>query len=142
MTTTVEKKPFTAASFSAYLNEKKLMGSHCPACDESFLPPRALCPHCFSDELEWVEFSGKAKLAAYTAIAIAPTSMLEAGYGRDNPYVSGIVELDEGPKVSAQILGLDASQPETIKIGTPLQVDFIERGTEEEKKNFLAFRAG
>ena len=34
--TTAEKKPFTAASFSEYLAENKLMGSHCLACDESF----------------------------------------------------------------------------------------------------------
>ena len=139
--TTAEKKPFTAASFSEYLAENKLMGSHCPACNESFLPPRALCPHCFGDELDWVEFSGKAKLAAFTSIAIAPTAMIEAGYGRDNPYVAGIVELEEGVKVSAQILDLDASQPEAIKIGTPLQVAFVERGEGDAKKSFLAFQA-
>ncbi len=141
MTTTIEKKPFTAASFSEYLNEKKLMGSRCPTCNESFLPPRALCPHCFSDELAWTEFSGKATLAAFTAIAIAPTAMIEAGYGRDNPYLAGIVELEEGVKMSAQILGLDASQPETVKIGTPLKVAFVERGEDGAKKFFLAFEA-
>ena len=139
--TTAEKRPFTAASFSEYLAENELMGSHCPACNESFLPPRALCLHCFGDELEWTRFSGKAKLAAYTSIAIAPTAMIEAGYGRDNPYLAGIVELEEGVKISAQILALDASQPETIKIGTPLRVAFVERGEGEAKKTFLAFEA-
>ncbi len=141
MTTNVEKKPFTEASFAEFLNEKKLMGTHCSACEEKFLPPRALCSNCYSDQLDWVEFSGKATLAAFTSIAIAPTAMIKAGYGRDNPYMAGIVELDEGVKMSAQILGLDASKPEEVKIGTPLKVAFLERGEEDEKQTFLAFEA-
>lgn len=80
-------------------------------------------------------------LAAFTTIHIAPTAMIAAGYGRDNPYCSGIVNLENGLSISAQILGVDVSQPQTIKIGTPLTVEFIERGEAEEKKTFLAFRA-
>lgn len=138
MTTT--ERPFIAASFDQYLNEKKLMGSHCSNCDESFLPPRTICPQCHGDQLEWVEFNGKAKLAAFTSIYIAPTAMVEAGYGRDKPYLVGVVELDEGAKVSAQILGVDASKPEEVKIGAPVKAEFVERGEGEEKQTFLAFR--
>jgi len=140
MTTTAER-PFTSASFEQYLSEKKLMGSHCNTCNKDFLPPRAICPNCHSDQLTWIEFSGKAKLAAFTSIFIAPTAMNAAGYGRDNPYLSGVVELDEGVKISAQVLGMDASKPEEVKIGTPLQVEFVERGEGDAKKTFLAFRA-
>lgn len=140
MTITAER-PFTSASFEAYLNEKKLMGSHCNTCNKDFLPPRAICSNCHSDQLTWIEFSGKAKLAAFTSIFIAPTAMIEAGYGRDNPYLAGVVELDEGVKISAQILGLDAKKPEEVKIGTPLQAEFVERGEGDSKKTFLAFRA-
>jgi len=91
--------------------------------------------------MEWAEMKGKGKLAAFTTIAIAPTLMLEEGYGRDNPYCTGVVELEEGPKISARILGVDAKKPEEIKIGTPLAVDFVERGEGEGKRTFLAFRA-
>ena len=140
MTTSIEKLPFTAASFYKYLNDKKLMGSRCPACDDVFLPPRALCPNCYRDQLEWVQFNGMGKLAAVTSIYIAPTTMIEAGYGRDNPYLAGVVELDEGVKISGQILGVDASKPEDIKIGAPLKAEFVERGEGDGKQNFLAFR--
>jgi len=140
MTTTVER-PFTSASFEQYLSEKKLMGSHCNTCNKDYLPPRAICPNCHSDQLTWSEFSGKGKLAAFTSIYIAPTAMIEAGYGRDNPYLAGVVELDEGVKISAQILGMDAKTPEEVKIGTSLQAEFVERGEGEAKKTFLAFRA-
>ena len=67
--------------------------------------------------------------------------MIEAGYGRDKPYLAGVVELEEGVKISAQILGLDATKPEEVKIGTPLQAEYIERGEGDKKKAFLAFRA-
>ena len=67
--------------------------------------------------------------------------MIEEGFGRDTPYCTGIVELEEGVKISAQILGVDAQKAETILIGTPLTVEFIERSEAEEKQAFLAFRA-
>ncbi len=140
MTTTAER-PFTSASFEQYLNEKKLMGSHCTTCNKDFLPPRAICPNCHGDQLTWIEFSGKGRLAAFTSIFIAPTVMIAEGYGRENPYLAGVVELDEGVKISGQILGMDAKKPEEVKIGTQLQAEFVERGEGETKKTFLAFRA-
>jgi uncharacterized protein len=132
--TTASERPFTAVSFQAYLNEKKLMGSHCPHCQAHFLPPRAICPHCYGDQLEWAEFSGQGKLAAFTAIYIAPSAMIAAGYGRDNPYLAGVVELVEGVKISGQILG------EEVAIGTPLTALFVERGEGEAKRRYLAFQ--
>jgi uncharacterized OB-fold protein len=140
MAATSEKKPFTPASFASYLNEKRLMGSHCAQCKQSYLPPRALCPTCYGDQLEWVEFQGNAKLVAFTSIYIAPTAMIEAGYGREKPYLAGVVELEEGAKISAQILGIDASQPDPGLIGTALEAEFIERGEGEDKQAYLAFR--
>ncbi len=137
----MEHKEFTAASFNSFLVEKKLMASRCKQCGALFLPPKALCSACHDSEMEWTEMSGTGKLAAYTTIAVAPTMMVEEGYGRDNPYCSGVVELTEGPKISARILGVDAKTPESIKVGTPLKVEFLERCEGEQKKAFLAFTA-
>ena len=89
--------------------------------------------------MAWEEMSGKGKLIAFTTIHIAPTAMIEAGYGRDNPYCTGIVQLEEGPAISAQILGVDPMQPEQITIGTPLRVVFVQRGEGEKKRTYLAF---
>jgi uncharacterized protein len=132
--TTTTGRPFTAASFQAYLNEEKLMGSHCPHCQANFLPPRAICPRCYSDRLDWVEFSGQGRLAAFTSIYIAPSAMIAAGYGRDNPYLAGIVELEEGVKISGQILGAE------VAVGTPLTALFVERGEDEAQQRYLAFQ--
>jgi uncharacterized protein len=140
MTDTTMIHPFTAASFDRYLAEGKLMASRCTDCGELSLPPRAICPKCHGENLEWTETSGQGKLAGFTVISIAPTFMVIQGYGRDNPYVSGIVELEEGVKISARITGVDATKPETIQVGTPLTVDFITVGEGEGAQTYLAFK--
>ena len=84
---------------------------------------------------------GKGKLAAFTVITVGPSLMVQAGYDRNNPYCSGIAELEEGPKISGRILEVDVKNPENIQVGTPLTVEFIEEGEGDNKKTFLAFRA-
>lgn len=135
-------RPFTAASFNQYLAEHRLMGTRCPACDATYLPPRAICPQCRGDALEWAELSGRGKLAAFTSIFVGPSAMVAEGYDRNNPYVSGIVETEEGAKISARIIGVDAKRPDVAWIGTPLTVTFLDRGEGEGKSTILAFAAG
>lgn len=132
-------RPFTAASFNQYLAEHKLMGTRCPTCDTVYLPPRAICPQCHGEALEWVELAGRGKLVAFTSIHVGPSAMVAEGYDRNNPYVSGIVETEEGAKISARILGLDARRPDVIWIGTALVVTFIDRGEGDTKSTMLAF---
>lgn len=136
----MEQREFSGASFYQFLGEEKLVASKCKKCGALYLPPKPMCTSCYSDEMEWAEMKGKGKLAAFTTIAVASTLMIEEGYGRDNPYCTGVVELEEGPKISARILGVDPKKPEEIKVGTPLTVEFVERGEGEQKKTFLAFR--
>ena len=133
--------PFSAAAFDQYIAEHKLMAARCMKCGGIYVPPRAICPKCQSEALEWIETSGKGKLAAFTVILSGPTFMIEQGFDRKNPYVSGIVELEEGTRISARITGIDSTKPAEIKIGTPLSVDFVEFGAGEGKKTYLAFRA-
>ena len=52
--------------------------------------------------------------------------MSKKGYGRENPYCSGIVTLEEGPRLSARIIGVDASNPQDIKTGMELVLDLAE----------------
>jgi len=134
-------RPFSAAAFDQYIAEHRLMAARCTYCGGLYVPPRAICPKCHSEALEWAETSGKGKLAAFTVIYSGPTFMVEQGFDRKNPYVSGIVELEEGICISARITGLDPSRPAEIRIGAPLDVEFVEVGEGEAKKTFLAFKA-
>jgi uncharacterized OB-fold protein len=130
---------FTGNEFFTHLAERRLMGSRCDACGKLYLPPRPICGACHSTAMHWYQFSGQGTLAAFTTIHIGSTAMIEAGYGRDKPYCTGIVALEEGPSISAQILGVDPTHPEQIAIGTPLQMSFIERKRGEETRAYLAF---
>lgn len=133
------ERPVTPISFNQFLNERKLMGSRCRKCGALYLPPRPLCIKCQDAEMEWTEVKGEGKLAAFTVVAVAPAKMVAQGYGRDNPYCTGIVELEAGLKISARIIGVDPRSGQ-IRVGMPLSMDFIETGEEGEKKTTLAFR--
>ena len=135
----MEDIEFTGSSFYRFLGEQKLMGSRCQSCGALHVPPRAMCPACYGGALEWAQMSGKGELLAFTTVHIAPTAMIEAGYNRKNPYCTGIVQLAEGPAISAQILGVDPARPQEIEIGTPLRVAFVKRGEGEQARTFLAF---
>jgi uncharacterized OB-fold protein len=86
-----------------------------------------------------VPLGGNGTLQAFTVVHIAPTAMIEAGYGRENPYCVGIVRLEEGPSISAQIIGVNPSRPETIEIGSPVRATFVERGQGDGMQTYLAF---
>jgi len=136
----MENQDFNHASFQAHLDTHKLLGTRCQSCGALYLPPRPLCTNCYSQHMAWVELSGEGELVTFTTIHIPPTAMIAAGYGRENPYCSGVVRLKEGPAISAQILDVDVQDPAGIKIGMPLRVAYLERGEGEARKTFLAFR--
>ena len=132
----MEERPFSDISFESYLKEEKLMGSRCKKCGNLFVPPRPICIDCRSSEMEWEQMSGNGNLAAFTCIAIGTAAMIAEGYDRKNPYISGVVELEEGARVDARIEGLDGNKPEEIQVGMPLVVKYLHR---EGGKTHLAF---
>ena len=50
-----------------------------------------MCQACHSRDVEWYQFSGRGQLSAFTCISVVPNAMGEKGFGRNNPYCSGIV---------------------------------------------------
>jgi uncharacterized OB-fold protein len=136
----MEERPFNDTSYEQFLKELKIMGSKCKKCGALALPPRPICISCINSEMEWVRFKGIGRLAAFTSIAVAPPYMAKEGFGRTNPYVVGVVELQEGVKTVARIVGVDAKKPEQIKIGTPLKAEFLEKGEGPEKQTILVFK--
>jgi hypothetical protein len=133
------ERAFNDIAYNEFLNEEKLMGCRCRKCGERYVPPRPLCIKCFSIDLEWVQMKGTGRLAAFTCIAIAPPFMMAQGYDRKHPYISGVVELDEGGRVDARIEGVDPSKPESIRIGMPMKAAFIHRRNIDVPEAYLAF---
>ena len=132
----MEDRPFSDLSFESFLSEEKLMGSRCGQCEALYVPPRPICTGCRGSEMRWEQVTGKGRLAAFTCISVAPPAMIAEGYGRDNPYISGVVELEEGARVDARIEGIDAKKPGEIRIGMPLKARYLHR---TDDRTTLAF---
>ena len=133
-----EIRDFNAASYNAFLSEeKRLMGVRCRSCGHFSAQARPMCPNCLSRDVEWFQFSGKGRLSTFTCISIVPSHMGEKGYGRNNPYCTGIVTLEEGPRIAGLIRGVDASNPQNIKTETEMVLDLEDLDPERPA---LAFR--
>ena len=143
----VAENKFYSLAYNKSLGEHKLLGARCTRCGHLSLPPKPACPRCHGEEQELVEMKGKGKLVAYTVIAVGSPLMVEEGYGREKHYCSGIVELEEGVRICARISGVDTSRPEQIKIGTPLELEYVKASHaadpthEAGERTFLSFRA-
>ena len=87
-----------------------------------------------------MELTGEGRIAGFTSIAIAPTFMIQQGIGRDNPYLTGIVQLAEGPSISGRLVGMDATRVEEIAIGTPVSVVFLQHMQDDQRRVMLAFQ--
>jgi len=135
----MEERPFSDISYDQFLREEKLMGSRCKKCGGQFVPPRSICVQCYSTDMEWVQMKGEGKLAAFTCITVAPPFMVAQGYDRKHPYVSGVVELDEGGRVDARIEGVDPNNPEGIKLGMRKKAKFLHRKDADIPETYLAF---
>ncbi|MCD6522331.1 MAG: Zn-ribbon domain-containing OB-fold protein [Candidatus Diapherotrites archaeon] len=95
----------------------RLEGTRCATCGRYFFPPRSFCPDCRrKGRIEKATLSGKGKVYTYTVVHVP----LE-GFERYAPYILAIVELDEGPKITAQIVD---AEPNEIAIGMPVEMHF------------------
>ena len=107
--------PYTKVDkFADYLHKGKLMGTQCKKCGEKYFPPRADCIKCLSDEVKWIEYSGKGTLQSFTKIHAAPK-----GFDDMTPYIIGVVDLEEGGRLLSWIKDIPDNK---IKIGMAVQV--------------------
>lgn len=136
----MSESSMNSKDFYKALDQGKLIGSKCMLCGSYAIPQRHICPKCKSDQTEIITFSGDGKLVAYTVVFVPPVRMAEAGFSSKNPYCVGVVELSEGPRISAQILEVDVEHPENIKIGSMLKMTTISRQEGEQESTFLAFQ--
>lgn len=103
--------------------ERRLLVKRCRACGRAHFYPRPFCPHCWSDEVDWEEASGRATLYTYSIVRrndLPP-------FGERVPYVAAIVDLEEGPRMMTNVEGCDEAD---LSVGMPLVVDFREETDE------------
>jgi len=111
-----ENPPPTIEQFYKFIGEKKLMAVKCRRCNSLILPPKNICPKCFSTDLEWIKLKERGKLVTYTVIHVPPIQFQSIA-----PYAVGIIELEDGPHLLGMIREV---KPDKIKVGMDLVVDF------------------
>ncbi len=105
--------------------EGRLMLPRCVDCNRVHWYPRHICPFCHSMNIEWFRASGEGRLYTF-----AVQHRAFGGWAEEVPFVTAYVDLLEGDRMATVLRGVDASRPETIRIGSPVRVEF-EKASEE-----------
>jgi len=108
----------------------RLEAAKCKKCNHICFPNRLICPECGAKEFETIRLSGDGKLVTFTIIRTAPI-----GFGDLVPYAVGVIELNEGVKLLAQIVDCN---PDDLKIGDKLVAKF-RRINEESKTGMIMY---
>lgn len=100
-----------------------LIGSKCTQCETVFFPKRVICPECRrKGKLKDMQLAGAGKIFTYSVIH-TPTDEFKTLA----PYVVAIVELEDGAKITTQIVDC---KPEDVSIGD--EVEMVFRRIKEE----------
>jgi len=100
-----------------YRERYMLLGTQCAACGGVFFPMRSICPHCRRDgQPRPLAFSGRGTVYSFTVIHVA-----SEGFETYTPYVVGVIQLAEGPKVTSQVVDCP---PDAVYIGMPVEACF------------------
>ena len=102
-----ETKPFWDAA-----REGRFLVPFCAACGEAHWYPRAICPFCAGDKVEWRKASGKGTIYTFSVMRRVK-----------EPYAIAHVTLAEGPTMLTNIVNCDFDK---LHIGQPVAVVFQE----------------
>ena len=91
----------------------------CRACQQFFFYPRDFCPRCFSWDIEWRRSSGRGRIYTFAIHYRA----WHPGWKDEIPYVTALVELEEGPRIYTNIVGVEPD-PKQIACDMPVEVVF------------------
>jgi uncharacterized OB-fold protein len=94
----------------------------CTDCTNTYFPPRPFCPKCGSRKVEVFKASGKGALHSYV-IHHRPAP------GFTPPYSIAVVELEEGPRMMTNIVGVPQT-PEALQLDMKVQAVFAKMNDE------------
>lgn len=111
-----------SAPFWDGLQEGLLLMQRCGACGHHWLPARRECPHCLRDAASWVPATGLARLVSW----VVYHTPLHPAFESQLPYNVAVVELQEGPRLVSNIVGVS---PDQLRIDQPLRFTTRQRGS-------------
>lgn len=124
----------TATSFFVSLRDgKKITATKCRLCGKVFLPPRKMCPDCFTENMEWIEVSDEGTVIAFT---VTRRQFAAIPVNKKVPVIWGLIKLDGADTALLHYLG--GVKPEEIEIGVRVKAVFSEsrKGTIRDISHF------
>ena len=97
--------------------EHRLVIQQCSDCGVLRHPPRPRCNKCGSYEWEEAEASGRGTVYSFVVNHYPQVPAF------DYPLAVGLIELEEGTRLVADIVGID---PADVKVGMAVEVEFVE----------------
>ncbi len=97
--------------------EHRLALPKCEDCGQFWFPPSATCPHCLSTNFAFQTVSGRGKVFSFVTFH----RVYRPAFAQDVPYVVALVELEEGPRLLTNILGISH---EEVRCEMPVEVVF------------------
>lgn len=108
----------------------ELLVQKCSRCDTVLTPEARTCLACGSVELEPTMVSGLGSLISWVVVQQAPIPALKDAV----PYVSAVVELDEGPWLMVRLIDAD---PAALSVKDRVRVDFVRSGAGDDAGELL-----
>ncbi|RZF64743.1 Zn-ribbon domain-containing OB-fold protein [Sphingomonas populi] len=99
------------------MREGKLVLQRCASSGDYLFPPVTFCPGSL-ERPEWVAASGKGTVFSWITVRHPVPRDIYAG---DVPYVVAIVALDEGCRMTGNLVGCT---PEAVRAGMPVEIVF------------------
>ena len=103
----------------------KGIGVECENCGEVYFPPREICPECRREsfgKMSEHELDGTGEVVTYTRVEDPHPDFKDL-----SPYIMAIVEMDEGVKVTGQLVDVEI---EEIDIGMGVEAVLRKLGDE------------
>lgn len=85
--------------------EHQLRFQRCLNCSHMRWPPSMICPRCHSTEAAWTVSLGKGHVYSFAVYHKA----FHPAFTDNIPYVTAVVELNEGPRILTNIIGCSPS---------------------------------
>lgn len=103
------------------------LGARCGVCGKVFFPPRVVCDNCGRKsigQMKGFQLKGTGTVHSFSVVHEPPR-----GFETQIPYIVGLIEMDEGVKLTAQIVDIE---PKDVHIG--MRVKDVFRKVREEGK--------
>jgi len=94
----------------------RLEAAKCTKCGKILYPPRLICPQCKNRVFEKIVLPNTGKIETFTVIRVPPSQFQDQA-----PYALGIIELDNGVRITSQIVDCEFSD---LAIGKPVRMEF------------------